>query len=415
MQNKIRINGSRLWQRLMAIGEIGRIAGTTGCDRQALTDGDKASRDLFITWAEEIDCEIAIDNIGNLSATLVGSEPELPPVITGSHLDTQPTGGMFDGIYGCLAGLEVLTTIAQNNIKHNHSLKVTVWTNEEGCRFKTAMMGSAVWSGMMTPEEAYALCDDNGTSVLDELKRLEYLGAPVKATAKAAFELHIEQGPVLEQQDKTIGVVTSVQHMSRHKVTISGVEAHAGPTPMSMRKDPIKALAKILPALYEFGNDSGVDGRVTIGQIETYPGSNNTVPGELMFTIDLRHPIEENYKQLVSQSYKAIKSICEELNLPVEVGCFWHSHGIEFDKNCVNSVEKAVAHLGYSNMEIFSGAGHDACNVASVVPTSMIFIPCKDGISHNVNEMATESDVTAGANVLLHAMLDQANTFASNE
>lgn len=404
------INAERLNARLAEIGEIGAIPGTTGSNRQALTDDDKLGRDLFIKWAQEAGCRVRIDEIGNIFARLKGTDDSLPAVITGSHLDTQPTGGKFDGIYGCLAGLEVIQTLVDNKVKLAHPIEAVVWTNEEGCRFSTAMMGSAVWAGNMPLDEAYSLEDSDGKTVKEELTRIGFLGnerahyTPVRA----AFEAHIEQGPVLEHADTTIGVVKSVQWMSRHKAMIYGQEAHAGPTPMRLRKDPVQALAKILPKAYSAAKSTGEEGRITFGYIDTQPGSNNTVPGLLTFTIDIRHPEQKAYESIVRDVYKVIDEACKDLELEYSLEEFWSSPGIEFDTDCIQAVESAVSKLGYTSMSMFSGAGHDACNISSVVPTSMIFIPCRDGLSHNVNEFAKPEHVTAGANVLLHAMINQA-------
>lgn len=406
----IKANKNRLWSRIMQMGEIGAIENTTGCNRQALTEEDKQGRDLFVTWAKEAGCQIRVDKIGNIFARRAGKSDDLPAVITGSHLDTQPTGGKFDGIYGCLAGLEVMQTLTDHQIQTVHPMEVIVWTNEEGCRFSTAMMGSAVWSGNMDLEEAYGLADADGNTVKQELEKIGYLGDYVGSPehVKSAFEAHIEQGPVLENENKIIGIVTSVQWMSRHKVTIYGQEAHAGPTPMRLRKDPVQALSQILPSAYASALSTGDEGRITFGCMDFYPGSNNTVPGKICFTIDIRHPDKASYDKIVKETEQHIQRSCENLKLEFAVERFWSSPGIEFAENCIEAVKTAVAKFEYSAQEIFSGAGHDACNVSSVVPTSMIFIPCKNGLSHNVEEFAESDHVEAGANILLHAMLEEA-------
>lgn len=388
------------------MADHGRLPGG-GCDRQALTDEDLAGRKLFIQWCQEIGCEIRLDAIGNIFARRPGADNSLPPVITGSHLDTQPSGGKFDGIYGVLGGLEVLSTLHENKMTTKRPLEVVVWTNEEGCRFDTAMMGSAVWTGAMSLESAYALKDRQGHTVKEELQRIGHLGdsAAAMTPAHAAIELHIEQGPVLEAEGETIGIVTGVQHMSRHRVIIDGQEAHAGPTPMTLRRDPVMALARILPAMYEAAQEHGPDGRVTFGYISAEPGSSNTVPGKLEITADIRHPIADNYRAMLETFHNTVQSTCSELGLPVQVDCFWEAPGIEFDTNCVDAVRSSVKRLGYSCREMFSGAGHDACNLSAVVPTSMIFVPCEDGLSHNEAENILPEHAEAGANVLLGAML----------
>ncbi len=408
MTTELRINSQRLWSRLKDMAVHGATE-AGGCNRQALTDDDRAGRDLFIQWCESAGCQIRVDAIGNIFARRAGSDNSLAPVITGSHLDTQPSGGRFDGIYGVLAGLEVIESLNDKNIETRHPLEVVVWTNEEGCRFDTAMMGSAVWSGAMALNDAYELRDREGRSVESELTRIGYLGqSPAAASpVHAAFELHIEQGPILELEDTAIGVVTGVQHMSRHRINIDGVEAHAGPTPMTMRKDPMMALAKFLPQLYALADQQEPDGRLTIGFIQASPGSNNTVPGQLELTVDIRHPLQPQYQAMIEGFHQAVHDACDSLNLTYKIDEFWRAEGVAFNAQCIASVESAAQGLGYSHRNIVSGAGHDACNLASVVPTSMIFIPCEGGLSHNEAESISHRQSEMGANVLLHAMLHQ--------
>jgi N-carbamoyl-L-amino-acid hydrolase len=388
---------------------IGALPGG-GCNRQALTDEDKAGRELFMSWCEEIDCELRVDAIGNIFARRPGADNHLPPVVTGSHLDTQPSGGKYDGVYGVLAGLEVLHTLHENRLCTRRPLDVVVWTNEEGCRFDTAMMGSAVWSGGMALETAYALIDCQGLSVRDELLRIDHLGPAEAAagTVHAALELHIEQGPVLEAGGQTIGVVTGVQHMSRHRVVIYGQEAHAGPTPMELRRDPVMALSRILPGMYELAGRHGPEGRVTFGCLQAEPGSSNTVPGRVELTVDIRHPHARHYRDMISACETIVSDACNALDLEFETACFWEAPGIEFDATCIEAVRSATERLDLPWRNIVSGAGHDACNVSSVAPTSMIFIPCENGLSHNEAEYATPEHLAAGADVLLGAMLDLA-------
>lgn len=415
MNDRLHINSDRLWDRLMTMATHGALPGG-GCDRQALTDTDREGREQFIHWCREIGCDIRIDQIGNIFVRRGGSDNSLSPVITGSHLDTQPSGGKFDGIYGVLGGLEVLHTLHDHGVTTLRPLEVVVWTNEEGCRFDTAMMGSAVWSGAMALEDAYALTDRNGLTVKGELQRIGHHGSiPAQAPpVHAALELHIEQGPVLEAHGDTIGIVTGVQHMSRHRLLIQGQEAHAGPTPMELRKDPVMALARFLPQLYAAAERHGPDSRVTFGYLNALPGSSNTVPGQLEITVDIRHPCAENYRQMLAEAREAIASSCDALELIYSWTCFWEAPGIAFAPECVAAVRQATSDYGYSDREMHSGAGHDACNVSAVAPTGMIFIPCEGGISHNEAENASPQDVTAGANVLLGAMLALAQQTADN-
>ena len=405
----VRINGDRLWSRIMAMAEIGATA-QGGCNRQALTDGDLAARRLVTRWAAAAGCQVRADAVGNLFLRRAGREDTLPVVLTGSHLDTQPTGGKFDGIYGVLAGFEVIETLNDRGITTQHPIEVGVWCNEEGCRFPMAMMGSAVWSGRLPLQAAYALTDRDGRSVRQELERLGLAtDEPLKRQAvKAALEVHIEQGPVLEQRSKTIGVVTGVQHMSRHEVIVMGQEAHAGPTPMDMRRDPVRVLSEVLPLAYSAARAAGADARLTVGIIETFPGSPNTVPGKLRFTLDVRHPNSGQYNLLRAEIEKIVRGALANQGLMGDIRCVWEAPGVVFDPLCVEAVRRATARLGYAAMDMVSGAGHDSCNVADVVPTAMIFVPCAGGLSHNEAEDALPSDIESGANVLLHAMLSLA-------
>ncbi len=401
-----RIDGARLWSRLMDMAAIGATA-QGGCDRQALTDLDRAGRELLLRWGEAAGCSTRSDAIGNLFLRRAGREPALPAVLTGSHLDTQPTGGKFDGVYGVLAGLEAIETLNDLGRLTRHPLEVCVWTNEEGCRFPVAMMGSAVWSGRLALAAAHALTDRAGVSVREELLRFGVdVAAPVvRAPVKAALEVHIEQGPVLEQRGLPIGVVTGVQHMCRHEVTILGQEAHAGPTPMDLRRDPVRVLAEALPALYAAAARRGPDARLTVGIIETSPGSPNTVPGRLRFTVDLRHPDAGQYRALGEEAQAIVHGALARHSLGGSMRMVWEAPGVQFDPGCVAAVRGAAAALGYPAREMVSGPGHDTSNTAAVVPTAMIFVPCAGGLSHNEAETASPEELTAGANVLLNALL----------
>ncbi|MGA2191506.1 MAG: Zn-dependent hydrolase [Steroidobacteraceae bacterium] len=404
-----RVNGSRLWSRLMAMADIGATA-LGGCNRQALTDGDRSARRLLSSWAAAAHCTVREDAVGNLFVRRAGREDTLPAVMTGSHLDTQPTGGKFDGVYGVIAGLEAIECLNERGITTRHPIEVSVWCNEEGCRFPMSMMGSAVWSGRLPAQTAYALTDRDGRSVRQELDRHGVAtGQPImRQPVKAALEVHIEQGPVLEQSGKTIGVVTGVQNMCRYEVLVEGQEAHAGPTPMEMRRDPIRVLADVLPALFAAAQARGPDARLTVGIIETSPGSPNTVPGRLRFTVDARHPDARHYAQLRAEIDALVRGALRQRALAGEIRCVWEAPGVVFDATCIGAVRDAIAALGYAAMDMVSGAGHDSCNVAAVVPTAMIFVPCAGGLSHNEAENALPSDLEAGANVLLHALLSLA-------
>jgi len=411
----IKVNSSRLWTSLMLMAEIGATA-KGGCNRQALTDLDKQGRDLFVNWCKAIGCEVFVDEIGNIFARRAGIDNNLPAVITGSHLDTQPTGGKFDGVYGVLAGLEVLRTLHENDIDTQCPIEVVVWTNEEGARFPPACMGSGVWSGNFTLEETYKTKDKNGKTVGEELKRIGYQGLlPAKPRKiKAAFEAHIEQGPILEKQQKQIGIVTGIQGLRWYELILHGKPCHAGPTPMEDRVDPVQAMLPILQTCYDLAAEHGPWGRATIGDIQVSPGSPNTVPEEIKVLIDIRHPNSDVIDRMAAYVESTVQQVCKSLSVQYQLTETWRMKVTEFDSLCVDAVADSVKTLGYSSMKMVSGAGHDSLYVAEKVPTSMIFVPCEDGLSHNEAENAAEEDLTAGANVLLQAMLKLANSEGNN-
>ncbi len=407
----IRINGIRLWNRLI---EMGRIGGTDkgGCNRQALTDPDREGRQLFEQWCVQAGCTLRTDSMGNLFARRPGRNNDLPPVITGSHLDTQPTGGKFDGVYGVLAGVEVLTTLEEQGVVTEAPLEVVVWTNEEGARFSPAMIGSGVWAGVFDLEYGHSRTDKQGRSIRDELERIGYLGdEPARATpVRAAFELHIEQGPILENEQKQIGIVSGVQGMRWYDLTLEGEPRHAGPTPMEVRRDPFMALNRVLAALYQLAEDKGPWARVTFGDIHAEPGARNTVPERLTLAIDLRHPDQRELDEMDHLLRRVVDETTRVTGVRSTLRDEWNSRAVTFAPECVDAVREATAALGLSHKEMFSGAGHDAVYLARVAPTSMIFIPCENGVSHNEAENAAPADIEAGANVLLQAMLRSAET-----
>ena len=406
MKKHIRINGQRLWDSLMVMAEIGATE-RGGCNRQALTDEDKQGRDLFAKWCRDAGCTVSVDEMGNMFARRPGSNTDAPPVITGSHLDTQPTGGKFDGVYGVLAGLEVLRTLEEAGIETDAPLEVVVWTNEEGARFAPAMVGSGVWASEMQRDEVYAIEDKAGKRFGEELERIGYRGdLPAKPRPiRAAFEAHIEQGPILEAEALQIGILTGVQGARWYDLTIEGQPVHAGPTPMEARRDPFMGVLPILEYCYELAEQYAPWGRATFGDIKADPGSRNTVPERLIVNVDLRHPDPAVLDEMDRLFRTFVAQACETKKLQGRVEELWHMPVTEFDPNCVDAVRRATAELGYSSMEMVSGAGHDALYVAKVAPTSMIFVPCKGGVSHNEAEDAKSEDLEAGCNVLLHAML----------
>ncbi|AWF79920.1 Zn-dependent hydrolase [Microbulbifer sp. A4B17] len=405
----LRVNGSRLWNSLMEIAEIGATP-AGGCNRQALTDEDGEGRDLFVRWCRDIGCEVRVDRMGNIFARRPGADNSLPAVVTGSHLDTQPTGGKFDGVYGVLAGLEVLRTLEDQSIRTKAPLEVVVWTNEEGARFSPAMVGSGVWAGEFSLEYGHSRADKSGITIGEELERIGYLGTePAQPRAiKASFEAHIEQGPILEKQDQVIGVVTGVQGIRWYDVTFYGMPCHAGPTPMEDRRDPVQAMSILCERLYRETREYSGDARMTCGDLKAAPGSRNTVPEEVVLALDLRHPLPEGLNHLHESLYKAAEKVQEETGTRIDIREEWYSPPVAFDKHCINAVSSAVQTLGYSNRKMVSGAGHDSVYVSRVAPASMIFVPCEGGLSHNEAESAEPDHLEAGCNVLLHAMLNSA-------
>jgi len=406
----IRVDGQRLWDSIMAIGEIGPGQHGGSC-RLALTDEDRDGRDLFIRWCEEIGCSITIDDMGNIFARRAGRNNDLAPIVAGSHLDTQPHGGKFDGIYGVLAALEAVRTLHDNNLTTEAPVEIVVWTNEEGSRFAPAMISSGVYAGLFEKDYAWAITDSDGKSLGDELKRIGYMGAarcgdnPIGAL----LEAHIEQGPILEADNHQIGVVVGGQGQHWYDVTIKGQDSHAGSTPMRGRRDALVAAADIITMVQNLAFDFAPQAVTTVGEMSVMPNSRNTIPGEVFFTIDIRNPDEDVLAQMAAQLESRVAAIVEKHGVECELQEIWDKAPVRFDPDCIAAVAEATTKLGYSNQQMVSGAGHDACQICLVAPTSMIFVPCAGGLSHNEQESAELADLEAGCNVLLHAMLKLAN------
>ena len=405
----LRINGDRLWRRIMDMAVIGATE-KGGSNRQALTDEDRQGRDLFVCWCADAGLDVRVDQMGNIFAWRPGSDATLSPVLAGSHLDTQPTGGRFDGVYGVLAALEVVETLNDFGIETAAPLVVASWTNEEGARFVPAMMGSGVFAGVFDLQETWASEDKSGIRLFDELKRIDYLGeqAVEAFPIRAAFEVHIEQGPILESEARQVGIVTGVQGLRWYDVTLVGDECHAGPTPMEQRRDPFMALGPILESCYEMARELGPWARVTFGDIKASPGARNTVPGQVTLSVDLRHHEVETLDLMDARLKALVARHCESAAVCGTVEEIWHMPVTQFDPGCIAAVRGATERLGYASMEMVSGAGHDSLYIAQVAPTSMIFVPCENGLSHNEAENALPADLEAGCNVLLHAMLHMA-------
>ena len=408
MPRNLQINSDRLWGSLMEMAKIGATEKGGVC-RLALTDLDRRSRDLFKGWCEAAGCSVTIDPMGNMFARRPGRNDRLPPIGTGSHLDSQPTGGRFDGVYGVLAGLEVLRTLNDHAAETEAPVEVVVWTNEEGARFAPAMIGSGVFAGIFDLEHGWSRADHDGKTMGEELERIGYRGdAPLGHAFGGFFEVHIEQGPILEHDEKTIGIVTGAQGTRWYDVKLVGEESHAGPTPMALRRDAMAAATRLIPRIYQLALERSPHGRATIGEFRLYPGSRNTVPGTAEFTVDLRHPDADRLEEMHRGLHGAAATLASDAGLECEVIDVWHSPPVAFHPDCVAAVRSGAQLMGYPAQEIVSGAGHDSVYISRVAPTGMVFIPCENGISHNEIENATQEDVAAGCNVLLHAILERA-------
>lgn len=409
----VRIDSNRLWESLVSMARIGATTAGGVC-RLALTDLDREARDLFVSWCSEAGCFIKVDQIGNIFARREGADPSLACVMTGSHLDSQPTGGRFDGVYGVLAGLEVFRTLNDHRIATRRALELTVWTNEEGTRFSPAMLASGVFAGVFELGFALSRQDQAGKRLDEELRRIGYCGElPVgRRDIDAFFETHIEQGPILEASGTTIGAVIAAHGQRWYDVTVTGQEAHAGPTPMACRRDALVGASQLVVAVNEIGRDIP-SACATVGDLRVSPNSRNTIPGRVQLTVDLRHPEEHTLQSMDSRLRNSARSIGERARVKIDITPIWHSPCVRFDSDCVQAVRQAALHLGLSQRDIVSGAGHDACYLNRIAPTGMIFIPCKDGISHNEAESASQAHVAAGADVLLHVMLARAGIESS--
>ncbi len=404
------INADRLWASLMEMAKIGATE-KGGCARLALTDLDRESRELFISWCEDAGCTVRVDQVGNIYARRPGRNNDLPPVGTGSHLDTQPTGGKFDGVFGVLAGLEVLRSLNDHDIETEAPIEVSVWTNEEGSRFAPAMMGSGVVSGRLDLQTVLDTTDHDGIRFEDALKEIGFDGdmpaTPPKYTA--FIETHIEQGPYLENEDKVIGIVTKGQGQRWYDAVITGQESHAGTTPMHLRKDALAASARLISEVRDIARGNQPHACGTVGFIENYPNSRNTIPGSVTIGIDLRHPMDENLSKMDSELRAVIAKLEEEEGVTIALDNYWYYAPVLFDKSCIEAVRTGAAAHDYAAMEIFAGAGHDACYINDHAPAGMIFTPCLNGISHNEIESTTLEECEAGCNVLFHAMVNLAD------
>ncbi len=405
----LKINSDRLWESIHEMAKIGPgVAG--GSNRQTVTDEDGEGRKLFQKWCEDAGCTMGVDQMGTMYMHREGTDIDALPVYVGSHLDTQPTGGRYDGVLGVLAGLEIIRTLNDLNIKTKHPIVVTNWTNEEGTRYAPAMLASGVYAEMLEQDWAYQIEDAEGKKFGDELERIGWKGEAEVGARKmhAFFELHIEQGPILEIEGKDIGVVTHGQGLSWTQVTITGKDSHTGSTPMPMRKNAGLGMAKILQMVDEIAWSHKPDAVGAAGHIDVYPNSRNVIPGKVVFTVDLRSPDLEVIQDMERRLDEGAKKICEEMGLGIEIEKVGGFDPVKFDDNCVKAVRDAAERLGYSHRNIVSGAGHDACWVNRMAPTAMVMCPCVDGLSHNEAEDISQEWAGAGADVLFHAVVETA-------
>ncbi|MGN6549465.1 MAG: Zn-dependent hydrolase [Pararhizobium sp.] len=405
----LRINGDRLWDSIMEMAQIGPgVAG--GNNRQTLTDEDGQGRHLFKRWCDEAGLSMGVDEMGSMFARREGTDPEALPVYVGSHLDTQPTGGKFAGVLGVLGGLEVVRTLNDLDIRTRHPIVVVNWTNEEGTRFAPAMLASGVFAGIHDRDWAYDRTDAKGKRFGDELERIGWKGDEAVGARRmhAMFELHIEQGPILEAEGKDIGVVTHGQGLSWTEVTVTGRESHTGSTPMPMRRNAGLGMARILELVDEIAWSHKPHAVGAAGHIDVYPNSRNVIPGKAVFTVDFRSPDLAVIKDMEQRLATGARRICDEMGLNVALEKVGGFDPVTFDEACVKAVRDAADRLGHPHRNIISGAGHDACWISRVAPTAMVMCPCVDGLSHNEAEDISKEWAAAGADVLFHAVVETA-------
>ncbi len=409
LAGNLKINGERLWESIMEMAKIGPgVAG--GNNRQTLTDEDAVGRALFQQWCDDANLSMGIDKMGTMFAQREGTDPSALPVYVGSHLDTQPTGGKYDGVLGVLGGLELIRTLNDMGIKTKHPIVLVNWTNEEGTRFAPPMMASGVFAGVHKLDWAYSRVDAEGKSFGAEIKRIGWVGDEEvgQRKMKAFYELHIEQGPILEAEGKDIGVVARGQGLNWLQVTLTGRESHTGSTPMPMRRNAGLGMAKITTLVHEIAMNHQPDAVGAVGHCDVYPNSRNIIPGKVIFTIDFRSPSFETQEDMEKRLREGAAVICKDLDLQLEIEKVGHFDPVTFDDQCVSTIRRAADRLGYSHRDIISGAGHDACWINKVAPTAMVMCPCVDGLSHNEAEEISQDWAVAGSNVLFHAVLETA-------
>ncbi len=413
MQN-LTINPQRLWDSLMDTAQIG---GTEkgGICRLTLTDLDREVRDWFRSQCEALGCTVTVDQVGNMFALKPGKRSDVAPIAIGSHLDTQPTGGKFDGVLGVLGGLEVMRTLHDLGYETNAPLMLVNWTNEEGSRFAPAMLGSGVYAGVFDRAFADSRQDRQGATFAEAIESIGYRGEAPPGSVKfgAMFELHIEQGPILEAEQKVVGIVTGVQGMRWYEIELTGREAHTGSTPMNLRKNALLGAARIVEQVDRIALEHGPSAVGTVGLVEVTPNSRNVIPGHVFFTVDFRHPDDAVLDVMERELFEAVPAVAAEIGLDHDVKKVWDSPAVRFDPDCIAAVRTGIEKVGLPAREMVSGAGHDAAYIARVAPTTMIFVPCAGGLSHNEAESTTFEECSAGAQVLLNAVLEYDQRFSA--
>ena len=407
--DNLRVNSERLWDSLEDMALIGPgVAG--GCNRQTLTDADGEGRHLFAGWCKAAGMTMGVDTMGNMFATRAGADPDALPVYMGSHLDTQPTGGRYDGVLGVLGALEVVRTLNDMGVKTRHPIVVTNWTNEEGARFAPAMLASGVFAGIHTEDYAKSRKDPDGKLFGEELERIGWVGDEAVGARKmhAMLELHIEQGPILEAEGASIGVVTHGQGLWWLEITLTGKDAHTGSTPMNMRVNAGLGMARITERVHQIAMSHQPNAVGAVGQVKVFPNSRNVIPGKVVFTVDIRSPEQAKFDAMKAEVIRAAYAVAKELGLGCEIEDVGHFDPVTFDPGLVKIVRQSAEKLGYSHIDIVSGAGHDACWINRVAPTVMVMCPCVDGLSHNEAEEISSEWAAAGTDVLLHAVLEVA-------
>ena len=409
MTDHIRVNGARLWDSIMDMAAIGATA-NGGSHRLTLSDEDKVARDLFADFCADAGLRLTIDELGDMFARRPGTVNDKAPVGMGSHLDTQPYGGKFDGVFGVMAGLEVIRTLNDHNIATAAPIEVVNWTNEEGARFAPSMLASGVYGGVFDLDWAQArVAVDTGATLLDELKRIGYHGAASVRDHEfsAFFECHIEQGPILDSEGIAVGVVNAAQGFRWYDITLEGFASHTGSTPMIGRRNALLGMAKVVQAVDDIAHEQAPLARGTVGsQVEVGPGSRNVIPGTVNFTVDLRHPSADTLAAMDASLRAVCREVAAEIGLDLSLEQISYTEPVAFDEGCVAALKRSCEGIGVSHTTLTSGAGHDACYIAGRCPTAMLFAPCKDGISHHESESAEPEDLEAVCNALLHAVLD---------